>query len=385
MRLPRRPQHERTPFLAEIFLISAAALVLEISYTRIISFKLYYYYTYLVIGLALLGLGSGAVVVAISARLKAMSTRRLLLGCSVAGAVGVIVGYVVVAVMPLDTILLWEGSAGRAAEDDAAAARDLPRRCTSASCRSAWSSRRCSPAGPQDINRLYFADLAGAALACIARRAGDRLDRSGRGGRCRGGDPGRRRGHAVSDRRRPQPADRRARRRACCSPSSSCDRRSPRRSAPSRARDSDRTRRRRRAAGAPCSGSTRWSSRTSARARRRSSTTTGSGGPAIWKWDGDPRSLTRFDDDDRSVPFAALGAAAGAGADHRCGRRQRDPGRVHFDADADRRGGAEPGDGVAAARRVRRLRRQRHRPTRASTTSSATAAATSPSGTRSTT
>ena len=51
---------ERTPFLAEIFVISAAALLLEISYTRIISFKLYYYYTYLVIGLALLGLGSGA-------------------------------------------------------------------------------------------------------------------------------------------------------------------------------------------------------------------------------------------------------------------------------------------------------------------------------------
>ena len=77
-------------FLAEIFLISAAALVLEISYTRIISFKLYYYYTYLVIGLALLGLGSGAVVVAVSKRLRAMSTRRLLLWCSLTGAAGVV-------------------------------------------------------------------------------------------------------------------------------------------------------------------------------------------------------------------------------------------------------------------------------------------------------
>ena len=107
-----RSSAERTPFLAEIFLISAAALVLEISYTRIISFKLYYYYTYLVIGLALLGLGSGAVVVAVSKRLKAMPTRRLLMWCSTTGAGGVVLGYLVVALMPLDTILLWEGSTG---------------------------------------------------------------------------------------------------------------------------------------------------------------------------------------------------------------------------------------------------------------------------------
>src|SRR5687768_11947770 len=112
MSLPRRTDTGRTPFLGEIFLISGAALVLEISYTRIISFKLYYYYTYLVIGLALLGLGSGAVLVAISSRLKAMSTRTLLLRCSIGGAVAVVVGYVAVALMPLDTILLWEGSTG---------------------------------------------------------------------------------------------------------------------------------------------------------------------------------------------------------------------------------------------------------------------------------
>ena len=59
-------QSERTAsYRIEILLISFAALLLEISYTRIISFKLYYYYTYLVIGLALLGIGSGAVLTAI--------------------------------------------------------------------------------------------------------------------------------------------------------------------------------------------------------------------------------------------------------------------------------------------------------------------------------
>ena len=63
-------------FLLEIFLISGAALLLEVSYTRIISFKLYYYYTYLTIGLALLGLGSGAVFMAVSGRLRADPDRR---------------------------------------------------------------------------------------------------------------------------------------------------------------------------------------------------------------------------------------------------------------------------------------------------------------------
>ena len=56
----------RSTFYVEILLVSFAALLLEISYTRIISFKLFYYYTYLVIGLALLGIGAGGVIVAIS-------------------------------------------------------------------------------------------------------------------------------------------------------------------------------------------------------------------------------------------------------------------------------------------------------------------------------
>ena len=47
-----------------IFLVSLAGLLLEVGYTRIVSYKLWYYYTYLVIGLALLGIGSGGIFVA---------------------------------------------------------------------------------------------------------------------------------------------------------------------------------------------------------------------------------------------------------------------------------------------------------------------------------
>ena len=57
------PAGKERGYHLEIFLISFAALLLEISYTRIVSFKLFYYYTYLVIGLALLGIGTGGVLI----------------------------------------------------------------------------------------------------------------------------------------------------------------------------------------------------------------------------------------------------------------------------------------------------------------------------------
>jgi len=56
----------RKSFYFEIFAVSLAAILLEISYTRIFSFKVWYYFTYLIIGVALLGLGSGGALVAVS-------------------------------------------------------------------------------------------------------------------------------------------------------------------------------------------------------------------------------------------------------------------------------------------------------------------------------
>ena len=46
--------------------------MLEVGYTRIVSYKLWYYYTYLVIGLALLGIGSGHSAVQDQALLRAL-------------------------------------------------------------------------------------------------------------------------------------------------------------------------------------------------------------------------------------------------------------------------------------------------------------------------
>ena len=64
---------------AEILLVSfGALLIIEISYTRLISYKLFYYYVYLVIGLALLGIGTGPLAVAVSKRLRRAATDSVL-------------------------------------------------------------------------------------------------------------------------------------------------------------------------------------------------------------------------------------------------------------------------------------------------------------------
>src|SRR5712692_5808952 len=92
----------RRGYYAEILVASFAALLLEISYTRVVSFKLFYYYTYLVIGLALLGIGSGGVVVATSRRLRQASTDAVLAWSFLVGAASVVIGYAIVAWISVD-------------------------------------------------------------------------------------------------------------------------------------------------------------------------------------------------------------------------------------------------------------------------------------------
>ena len=92
-----------------IFLVSMAGLLLEVGYTRIVSYKLWYYYTYLVIGLALLGIGSGGIARGdLGAACAGRTDRRSSRVCSVAGAVSIAVGYLVIARLPIDTIAIWD-------------------------------------------------------------------------------------------------------------------------------------------------------------------------------------------------------------------------------------------------------------------------------------
>jgi len=157
--------HEGRRYTLEILLVSVSALLLEIAYTRIISFKLFYYWTYLVIGLALLGIGSGGVLVVVSERLKRASLDAIIRWGCLWGAFSIGIGYLVVALTPIDTLSIWEYRTWNSFSN----LSRLVLICVALFASfvaiglmiSALFARR-----PEHISRLYFADLLGAGIAC---------------------------------------------------------------------------------------------------------------------------------------------------------------------------------------------------------------------------
>lgn len=149
-----------------IFAVSLAGLLLEVAYTRVISYKLWYYYTYLVIGLALLGLGTGATAVVLSRRLRAADTRSVVSLFGVIGAVGLLVGYSVVALMPIDTVALWDYGSGTSMRNFGALAVICLALFLSFMPIGVVVSTLLARAR-SEVNRLYFADLIGAGLGCL--------------------------------------------------------------------------------------------------------------------------------------------------------------------------------------------------------------------------
>jgi len=93
----------RVPY-AEIFLLSLGVILFEVSYTRVFSYKLVYYFTYVIVGIALLGLGASAVCVTLSPRLRRAAASRLLPVCCLAAAASVLLGYLAVALTPVNAM-----------------------------------------------------------------------------------------------------------------------------------------------------------------------------------------------------------------------------------------------------------------------------------------
>ena len=162
---PTQSRAHRQGYHAEILLVSFAALIIEVCFTRVISYKLFYYYTYLIIGLALLGIGTGGVMVAVSGRLRRARTDTVLFWSFLLGAVGVVASYVVVAYTSLDSLDIWRYGTW-------ASAKSMGELLAICFCIfvpfvapgmiiSTLFGRR-----PEGVGSLYFADLAGAGLAC---------------------------------------------------------------------------------------------------------------------------------------------------------------------------------------------------------------------------
>jgi hypothetical protein len=157
------------PLYLEILLICFAAILLEVSYTRIFSFKLVYYFTYLIIGLAMLGLGSASVLVALAPRLRSTAASHLVpLCCLVVGA-SVLGGYLLIARTQLNAFQLIESLWPLAVPVVLREGSKLVLVCLCVF--TPFFAAGLAIAGifatqVQVFSRLYFADLLGAGLAC---------------------------------------------------------------------------------------------------------------------------------------------------------------------------------------------------------------------------
>ena len=152
--------------MVAIALVSLAGLLLEVAYTRVVSFKLWYYYTYLVIGLALLGIGSGGIAVAIWPPLKRASTRQIVGVCSILGSVSIAAGFLVVALVKVDTGRIWDyGSRGSFFNIAKLGLVSFALFATFIAIGIVVATV-LGRAGDR-MGRLYFADLASAGLACV--------------------------------------------------------------------------------------------------------------------------------------------------------------------------------------------------------------------------
>jgi spermidine synthase len=153
--------------LLTAFVIGFVSLTLEIAYTRVISFKLFYYYTYFVIGLALLGLGAASAFTALSDRLRTADSARLVQRTApIAAALGVL-GYVVVARLATNVNLIWTGSIAQAVKQ-LLLLLVLAISITAVFFAVGLLFATLVVNQAEQVRRLYFWDLTGAALGCLA-------------------------------------------------------------------------------------------------------------------------------------------------------------------------------------------------------------------------
>jgi spermidine synthase/MFS family permease len=149
-------------FRVEIFLISLAAVLLEISYTRIFSYKLYHYFVFLTIGIALLGLGSGGVFVAVSSRLRALAPERLIPLCCLGASLAVPLGYLIIAPTQLNVVDIEKSAIEVLTLAWICSLLFVPFLLVGVALAKIFGAR------PAEIDRLYFADLLGAGAGCAA-------------------------------------------------------------------------------------------------------------------------------------------------------------------------------------------------------------------------
>ena len=159
----------RAALPAELFLLSLAVILLEVSYTRVFSFKLVYYFTYLIIGIALLGLGAAGVLVMLLGRSERVPVARLVPLCAFIAAAGVLVGYLGVATIQLNTLSLVAGLVQREPRIALVEGAKLGLLCLALFTpflAAGLAIAAILASHPERLARLYAVDLLGAGLGC---------------------------------------------------------------------------------------------------------------------------------------------------------------------------------------------------------------------------
>jgi hypothetical protein len=85
-----------------VFLVSVGLLTLEIAFTRLFSFTIWYHFTYLTISVALMGLGASGAIVSAFPDLFRAGGQRLLVGVLAAASMLVVAALLYFARYPLE-------------------------------------------------------------------------------------------------------------------------------------------------------------------------------------------------------------------------------------------------------------------------------------------
>ena len=148
-------------------MVGFVGLTLEIAYTRIVSFKLFYYYTYFVIGLALLGFGAAATVTALSDRLRRRDVLDSVRILAPAVALVGVLSYLLVARIPTDVNEIWTSASLGRAGFEFLVVIVVALALTAVFFGLGLVISLLIVVESADVRRLYFWDLAGAALGCL--------------------------------------------------------------------------------------------------------------------------------------------------------------------------------------------------------------------------
>jgi predicted membrane-bound spermidine synthase len=152
----------RKSFYAGIFLVAGSTLLLEITLTKVFSVIHYHYFAFLIVSTALFGYGFSGVSLSIFDRLKRIGREKMLFGSSLLFALTVLLSFRLILAVPLSFTNVFSENVQYVYLAAVYLLLALPFFFSGLVIGVLLSSY------PDNINRLYFADLTGAGLGCFA-------------------------------------------------------------------------------------------------------------------------------------------------------------------------------------------------------------------------